>query len=286
MSPSSSLWGALMITQGRSAVTGLVCCVSICSLALPSSVPAARGGPSRWHTQRGTSGRPDAAIGPACLRSCWSAAGDAGNAVGMAGEPWREQVAYYRHRAAEYDMTSHGDLPGTERRITALTARLQPAGEVLEIACGTGLWTRHLLSYAHAVTAIDAAPEMIAVARQRVPAGRVRFCVADVLDWIPPQRSHTVFLHLLAVARARRRVRPVLVGRARCAGRRRPRAVCRRSARSRRPRGTMWRDPVKSSSGASPTAPATGSSRSPAPWRADAPAHRLGLAGGHLPGRP
>ena len=38
----------------------------------------------------------------------------------MAGEPWREQVAYYRHRAVEYDMTSYGDLPGTERRITAL----------------------------------------------------------------------------------------------------------------------------------------------------------------------
>jgi hypothetical protein len=81
------------------------------------------------------------------------------------------QVAYYRHRAAEYDMASYGDLPGAERRITALTARLQPAGEVLEVACGTGLWTRQLLSYARAVTAIDAAPEMIAVARQRVPAG-------------------------------------------------------------------------------------------------------------------
>lgn len=48
-------------------------------------------------------------------------------------------------------------MPGAERRITALTARLQPAGEVLEMACGTGLWTRHLLSYARAVTAIDAA---------------------------------------------------------------------------------------------------------------------------------
>ena len=46
-------------------MTGLVCCVSICSLAVPSSVPAARGGPSRWHTQRGTNGRPDAVIGPA-----------------------------------------------------------------------------------------------------------------------------------------------------------------------------------------------------------------------------
>ncbi len=90
----------------------------------------------------------------------------------MAGEPWREQVACYRHRAAEYDVTSYGDLLRADRRVAALIGRLQPAGHVLEIACGTGMWTRHLLTYARTVTAIDTAQEMIATARQRVPAGR------------------------------------------------------------------------------------------------------------------
>jgi SAM-dependent methyltransferase len=113
--------------------------------------------------------------------------------VGVAEDLWHEQVAYYRHRAAEYDVTSYGDLPGAERRVAAIAGRLQPAGDVLEIACGTGMWTRHLLTCARTVTAIDAAPEMIAAARQRVPAGAVTFRVADVLGWIPPQRFDTVF---------------------------------------------------------------------------------------------
>jgi SAM-dependent methyltransferase len=113
--------------------------------------------------------------------------------VDVAGEPWREQISYYRRRAAEYDVTSYGDLGSADGRIAALTDRLQPTGDVLEIACGTGIWTRHLLTHARAVTAIDAAPEMIARARQRVPAQSVTFCVADVLDWIPPQHFDTVF---------------------------------------------------------------------------------------------
>lgn len=126
----------------------------------------------------------------------------------MTGKPWREQVAYYRRRAAEYDVTSYGDLARADRRITALTGRLKPSGDVLEIACGTGMWTRHLLTYARTVTAVDAAPEMIAAARRRVPAEGVTFCVADVLDWIPPQRFDTVFFafwlsHIHAAAFAR-----------------------------------------------------------------------------------
>ena len=107
--------------------------------------------------------------------------------------PWREQVAYYRRRAAEYDVTSYGDLPRANRRIAALIGQLHPEGDVLEIACGTGIWTRHLATCARSVTAIDAAPEMIALARQRVTGARVTFLAADVLDWTPPQRFDTVF---------------------------------------------------------------------------------------------
>src|SRR5215467_1455847 len=93
----------------------------------------------------------------------------------MPGTPWQEQVAYYRRRAAEYDVTSYEDLPRASRRIAALVGELQPGGDLLEIACGTGIWTRHLVTYARSVTAIDAAPEMIALARQRVTGERVIF---------------------------------------------------------------------------------------------------------------
>jgi len=111
----------------------------------------------------------------------------------MTPTPWQTQVAYYRHRAAEYDLTSYVDVPRADRRIASLIGQLRPEGEMLEIACGTGIWTRHLAARARSLTALDAAPEMIALARQRVADPRVTFVVADVLDWVPSRRFDTVF---------------------------------------------------------------------------------------------
>jgi ubiquinone/menaquinone biosynthesis C-methylase UbiE len=81
--------------------------------------------------------------------------------LSMPGKLWREQIAFYRRRVGEYDITSYGDLPRAERRIAALVGQLHPAGNALEIACGTGMWTQHLVAHARTVTATDAAPEMI-----------------------------------------------------------------------------------------------------------------------------
>jgi SAM-dependent methyltransferase len=111
----------------------------------------------------------------------------------MTPTPWQAQVAYYRHRAAEYDLTSYGDVSRADRRIASLMGRLRPEGDVLEIACGTGIWTRHLAACTRSLTALDAAPEMIALARQRVTDARATFVVADVLDWVPSRRFDTVF---------------------------------------------------------------------------------------------
>jgi 2-polyprenyl-3-methyl-5-hydroxy-6-metoxy-1,4-benzoquinol methylase len=105
----------------------------------------------------------------------------------------QEQVAYYAARAAEYDITSYGNLPSADRRIARLVGGLRPGGDVLEIACGTGIWTRHLAACARSVTAIDAAPEMIALARRRAAGETVTFLAADVLEWTPPRRFDTVF---------------------------------------------------------------------------------------------
>ena len=107
--------------------------------------------------------------------------------------PWQEQIAYYCARAAEYEATSYQDVHGADRRVAALVGRLRPGGDLLEIACGTGMWTRHLAGCAATVTAIDAAPEMIALARQQVTAGNVTFVAADILAWALPQRFDTVF---------------------------------------------------------------------------------------------
>jgi 2-polyprenyl-3-methyl-5-hydroxy-6-metoxy-1,4-benzoquinol methylase len=70
---------------------------------------------------------------------------------------------------------------------------MRPTGSVLEIACGTGLWTQALAGPADTVTAIDAAPEVVEIARDRVRSGNVRFEVADVFAWDTGARFDVIF---------------------------------------------------------------------------------------------
>ena len=102
-----------------------------------------------------------------------------------------EQVDYYRARASEY-LEDTLDLPGGQELEAALDA-FAPTGDVLELACGPGVWTPQLLRHADSVTAIDAAPEMLAIARDRVRDERVRFELADVFAWRPDRRYDVVF---------------------------------------------------------------------------------------------
>lgn len=103
------------------------------------------------------------------------------------------QADYYRRRAGEYDLTAYGDIAAARARIARLVAQLRPTGTVLEIACGTGMWTAALADWADAVTATDAAPEAIAIARERISSPRVRFEVADIFSWTTPDRFDAIF---------------------------------------------------------------------------------------------
>lgn len=111
----------------------------------------------------------------------------------MTDEVLAEQVGYYRQRANEYDATAYGDVAAARPRIARLVAELRPRGRVLEIACGTGVWTEALADLADSVLAIDAAPEAIALARERVRSPNVRFEVADVFTWMTDDRFDTIF---------------------------------------------------------------------------------------------
>ena len=111
----------------------------------------------------------------------------------MTDEVLADQVDYYRRRAGEYDATAYGDVAAARARIARLVAEMRPAGSVLEIACGTGLWTEALAGWADTVTAIDAAPEAVAIARGRVRSANVSFEVADVFSWDPGTRFDVVF---------------------------------------------------------------------------------------------
>ena len=98
------------------------------------------------------------------------------------------QIAYYRARAAEYEQGAYGDVDALLHQVVEPV----PAGsEVLELACGTGLWTEQLATRAATVTAVDAAPEMIELARRRAP--QATFVLADLFEWRPPRRYDAVF---------------------------------------------------------------------------------------------
>lgn len=106
-----------------------------------------------------------------------------------------EQITYYRRRADEYDVTAYGDVEQAGARIARLVGELRPTGDVLEIACGTGLWTRALADadLVDSVTAIDSAPEVLRIARQRTGSAKVVFEVADVFAWQPGRRFDVIF---------------------------------------------------------------------------------------------
>jgi demethylmenaquinone methyltransferase/2-methoxy-6-polyprenyl-1,4-benzoquinol methylase len=113
--------------------------------------------------------------------------------VRVTDEVLASQADYYRRRASEYDVTAYGDVAAARDRIARIIAEMQPSGSVLEIACGTGLWTEALAGRVETVTAIDLAPEAVAIARDRVRANNVRFEVADVFSWQTAARFDVIF---------------------------------------------------------------------------------------------
>ena len=108
-----------------------------------------------------------------------------------------EQVRYYRARAGEYEdwwfrrgRYDHGPEANARwfaeaHEVEAALDRFDADGRILELACGTGLWTGRLAARATAVTAVDAAPEALAIAQAKVPAANVDFVQADIFRWEP-----------------------------------------------------------------------------------------------------
>jgi SAM-dependent methyltransferase len=116
-----------------------------------------------------------------------------------------EQIAYYRARASEYDewflRLGRYDRGEAHRRawfaevaeVEAALRDARPHGRVLELACGTGLWTRRLVELAEAVTALDASPEVLRINQERVASPRVRYLQADLFGWRPSESFDFVF---------------------------------------------------------------------------------------------
>jgi ubiquinone/menaquinone biosynthesis C-methylase UbiE len=106
-----------------------------------------------------------------------------------------EQIAYYRARAPKYEESLRfAGEPGFVAGVQQLLHQMGPCEQILEIASGTGLWTKDLLSIGRAVTCIDASPEMIEIARRKYESAPVQFQLADIFQWEPGQQYDLVFI--------------------------------------------------------------------------------------------
>lgn len=92
---------------------------------------------------------------------------------------------YFQELAAKYDhwfSTPHGQyVYKYEREIVWDLARPAPGMHVLDVGCGTGLYTADLAAVGALVTGVDISPEMLAIARERTKqyGEKVIFCQAD-----------------------------------------------------------------------------------------------------------
>ncbi len=117
-----------------------------------------------------------------------------------------EQLDYYRARAAEYDdwFVRRGQFDrGAEENARqfadlrvveeALQERQGPRAACSNWPAGRGWWTQRLVSGANRLVAVDAAPQMLTLNRERVRDPRVEYVLADLFDWRPEGRFDFVF---------------------------------------------------------------------------------------------
>ncbi len=117
----------------------------------------------------------------------------------------KQQIEYYRERASQYDewflrmgrydrgeehrMRWFGEVNLVRRALEMA----KPEGDILELACGTGLWTECLALYANKMVAVDTSSEMIALNRERVKTGRVAYIETDLFSWKPSECFDFIF---------------------------------------------------------------------------------------------
>ncbi len=117
----------------------------------------------------------------------------------------QQQIAYYSARANEYDewfyrlgRYDRGDELNQRwfAEIDIVKQALQQIGhteEILELACGTGIWTQELLKIAKKIIAIDASAEVIEINRSKLNSPKIKYQQVDLFAWEPDTEYDLVF---------------------------------------------------------------------------------------------
>ena len=108
-----------------------------------------------------------------------------------------EQIRYYDDRAAEYEdlwfrrgrFDMGPDFNSAWFHETSIVEAAVDAwdfrGNVLELACGSGLWTRRLAPRARRLVAVDSSVNMLELNRGRFGTPNVEYRQADLFTWEP-----------------------------------------------------------------------------------------------------
>lgn len=117
----------------------------------------------------------------------------------------KTQIAYYQARALEYDewflrigRYDHGSKSkklwfAEVEEVKDQLKKFNPIGDILELACGTGWWTKELVKYADRLTAIDAINEVIEINKKKNPQHKIKFITEDIFRWNPTARYDAAF---------------------------------------------------------------------------------------------
>ena len=120
-------------------------------------------------------------------------------------QPLAEQLAYYGARAAEYDQWwlrqgryDRGAMENERwfreaQELDRVLEDFRPTGDVLELACGTGLRTEKLLPFAKSLTVVDGSEEMLAIHASRFDSTKISRLVVDLFEWTPDRQFDVVY---------------------------------------------------------------------------------------------
>jgi demethylmenaquinone methyltransferase/2-methoxy-6-polyprenyl-1,4-benzoquinol methylase len=120
-----------------------------------------------------------------------------GDAVDPVARLIASQRTFYDLRAPDFrddtvpDRRVSGAPP--HELISALVDEFAPSGAVLELACGTGVFTRELVRHGGAVTAVDGSTQMLERNRREVGDSNVSYVHADIFEWQPDRQYDSVF---------------------------------------------------------------------------------------------